>query len=86
MDFNIEEMRDFITISEGLCPKLIKEVVETEQEQPDPYLPIINDLRDAVFRLRSIMEMAGSDDYCHGVDMGMQRAAEIIENIIDRYA
>lgn len=76
-------MREYIEIATGSRIPLVE---EKEEENILSENAIISDLKDAVFRLRSIMEMTGSEDYSHGVDIGMSRAADIIENIINRYS
>lgn len=57
-------------------------VVETEDLSVEH--PCINECREVVFKLRAFMESAGGD-YALGVEHGMQRAAEMIENIIRRH-
>jgi hypothetical protein len=77
-------MRDFIILSEGF---IFDPEPETEMV-PEPIYetrhPIIDELGDLVFRLRSIMEDSDGD-YGLGVEMGLQRAAEMIETIIKRH-
>lgn len=57
-----------------------------EEVQPEPALTpvIITDLEDLVFKMRSFMETAGGD-YATGVEDGMQKAAEMVENLIRRH-
>lgn len=56
-----------------------------EQEEENIEHPSVNEMRDVVFKLKSFMESSGGD-YALGVEHGMQRAAEMIENIIRRYS
>lgn len=85
-----EQMRNFILVTEALMesyarghftPEPVEEEVIVEEEGPHP---ILTDLHDIVFRLRAFMETEGGD-YALGVETGMQRAAEMIENLIKRY-
>jgi hypothetical protein len=46
--------------------------------------PILEECRNLVFKLRSFMESSGGE-YGLGVEMGMQRAAEMIDNLIRRH-
>lgn len=60
-------------------PEIVVETVEDVAEHP-----AIAECRDVVFKLRAFMESAGGD-YALGVEHGMQRAAEMIDNIIRRH-
>ena len=46
--------------------------------------PVMDDLHDVCRRLRAYMENAGGE-YALGVETGMERAAEMIENLIKRH-
>lgn len=65
-------------------PEALEPEVVVEAEEPTPEHPCINECREVVFKLRAFMESAGGD-YALGVEHGMQRAAEMIENIIRRH-
>lgn len=58
---------------------------DKSEEEEDIEHPTVNEMRDVVFKLKSFMESSGGD-YALGVEHGMQRAAEMIENIIRRYS
>ena len=85
-----EEMKKFISITDELLeayvsithPEMIVEQV-IESEQPSEH-PILSDCRELVFKLRAFMEDA-SGDYALGVETGMQRAADMIENLLRRH-
>ena len=86
-----EEMKKFISITDELLeayvsitthPEMIVEHV-VESEEPSEH-PIIEECRDLVFKLRAFMEDA-SGDYALGVETGMQRAADMIENLLRRH-
>lgn len=88
-----EGMKGFILLTEellhhyaavnGVAQQPMPElVVEAEEEIVEH--PMIQECRDLVFKLRAFMESEGGD-YGLGVEMGMQRAAEMMENVIRRY-
>jgi len=52
---------------------------------PAPIGSIFEDLHDVVFKLRSYTESEENNDLGFGVELGMQRAAEMIENVMRRY-
>lgn len=53
-------------------------------EEPDTLSAIINDLNEVIFRLRSYMDPSGGD-LALGLETGMQRASDMIENIVRRH-
>lgn len=91
---DIEAMRAFILLAEhyasAVNPQPVEEVTEEAPQggiaEPPAAHPIIADLREAVSRLRSAMESVDNQDFALGVETGMQRAADIIERIVDRHA
>lgn len=64
-------------------PVVLEEDTNMDQASPSPI--ILADLRDVVFKLRAFMEDR-EGDLGLGIEMGMQRAAEMIENVIARYS
>lgn len=61
------------------------DVVEETVEPTMDYNPIIlEELEEISFKLKSFME-SETGDYALGVETGMQRAAEMIDNVIRRY-
>lgn len=82
------QMREFIMATERLnlaeaaadCPEPI---IETSVSDVPVTVPV-TELGDIVFKLRAFMESADGD-YALGVESGMQRAADMIENLIRRY-
>jgi len=77
-----EQMRSFIMAAEPLNrpePELL-----VESDEPAPQTSLLVELEDIVFRLRAFME-SSNGDYALGVEMGMQRAADMIENVIKRH-
>ncbi len=66
------------------APVALEPETVVETQEPTPEHPAIHECREVVFKLRAFMESAGGD-YAQGVEDGMQRAAEMIENIIRRY-
>ena len=70
--------------AKATAPVYLEQEAIVEQAEPAPEHPCISECRDVVFKLRAFMESAGGD-YALGVEHGMQRAAEMIENIIRRH-
>jgi hypothetical protein len=87
-----ELMKDSIRLTEELLsfyarvtrPEsfVAEEVVLTESFEEHP---VLSDCRDLVFKLRSHEEHSPSPEYSLGIEMGMQRAADMIENLIKRH-
>jgi hypothetical protein len=87
------QMRGFIDITDELLweyaritrPQVvvINESAETPVDESAEH-PLLEDARELVFKMRSFMEDS-SGDYALGVETGMQRAADMIENLIRRY-
>lgn len=83
---NEDQMRGFIVLAESLnedtshVEPIVEEVVETEPVEA----LLMHDLGDLVFRLRGFMETEGGE-YALGVETGMQRAADMIENLLRRH-
>lgn len=91
MPFNdSENMRSFMTVAEMYSVETDADAYILAEEEAIETAPtsgveaIMADLKDAVFKLRAFCETE-SGDYALGVEMGMQRAADMIENIIRRY-
>lgn len=87
-----EQMKDFIILTEELLacyarvtqPNTVFEEQIMEENDVQQEHPLLNDCRDLVFKLRATMEDSAGE-YALGVETGMQRAAEMIENLIKRY-
>jgi hypothetical protein len=89
MDETFVQMRDFMLLTENLITAdLIAADLEPLMETPQPEPPtsdaVLEDLRNAIFKMRGFME-SREGDLGLGVELGMQRAADMIENIIKRY-
>ncbi|RYD63841.1 MAG: hypothetical protein EOP83_11140 [Verrucomicrobiaceae bacterium] len=84
-----DEMRGFIVLAEALsnAPLDIEaDELSEDEHETGPVTPVIvHDLEELVFRMRGFMETE-TGDYALGVEMGMQRAADMIENLIHRYS
>lgn len=79
------QMRDFIIATESLDePETIPVESEPIMESVSSNAMILQELADVVFKLRAFMEN-DSGDYALGVETGMQRAADMIENVILRH-
>ena len=86
-----ELMKDSIRLTEELLQFYARVtrpesfVVEEVAEPVAPVEhPVLSECRDLVFKLRSCMEDSAGD-YALGVETGMQRAADMIENLIRRH-
>jgi hypothetical protein len=90
-DSNGDQMKDYISLTEELLacyaavtrPETVYIEQIVEQNMPTEH-PILSDCRDLVFKLRSTMEN-DAGEYALGVEMGMQRAADMIENLVRRF-
>lgn len=89
-----QQMLDFIQLTSlylaettGYGSDLVSEDVPMEDVGEVVMLnpALMEDLRDLVFTLRAHMESETSGDYALGVETGMQRVADMIETIINRY-
>jgi hypothetical protein len=82
-------MRDYMMMTENLIlpePESFDEgVVEEAAPAPMANAIILEDLRDLVFKLRAFME-SREGDLGLGIELGMQRAAEMIENLLARHS
>lgn len=77
-------MRSYIMATEQLTNEM-EPVAETEplNEDTDPG-SLLADLDTVIFKLRAFMESSGGD-YALGIETGMQRAADMIENVLRRH-
>lgn len=85
---NYDDMRNFIVLAESLDESSFAITAE-EPAQVEPVVEevtpiILHDLEELATRMRGFMETE-SGDYALGMEMGMQRAAEMIENLVRRY-
>lgn len=83
-----EQMRSFILLTESLGVEVVADepIAETIVEETiSPSTAMIHDLEETCFTLRAFMETAHSEDFAMGVETGMHRAAEMIENVIRRH-
>jgi hypothetical protein len=85
-----EHIRSYIEVvtemlRQGLAqPTLLTEdlgAATVEQPQADPQL--LDGLRDTIFKLRSYQD-PDIGEYSAGVEAGMSRAADMLENLINR--
>jgi hypothetical protein len=57
----------------------------TESVSNNPNNPFLAECRDIIFKLRSFMESESEGDHALGVEEGMARAADMLENLVARY-
>lgn len=83
---SMEQMRNFILLAETMLPGVDETPVVTEPVVETVSAPpaILSELRDITARLREFCETEAGD-YALGVETGMQRAADMIENLIHRH-
>jgi len=60
-----------------------EEVIITEDAQVQPYNPLDDEINRLIFKLRSYQD-PDSGEYSAGVEAGMSRAADMIENMLNR--
>lgn len=88
MDERFTGMRDFIMVTENL------NMINLSEDMPEPDGEplteassdslLLSELADVVFKLRAFME-SSDGDFSLGVETGMQRAADMIENLLRRH-
>jgi hypothetical protein len=77
-------MRSYIMATEQLNHE-VDEIIPLAETITQPGRTLLEDLGDIVFRLRAFMESNGGD-YGLGVETGMARAADMIENALKRHS
>lgn len=60
-----------------------EEVIITEDAQVQPHNPLEDEFNRLIFKLRAYQD-PDSGDYSAGVEAGMSRAADMIENMLNR--
>jgi len=88
--FSLAQMREYIMATEYLMQPEIEKIEEdivAESETPSEPVSsrLVEDLRDVVFKLRAFTESSDNDEMSLGIELGMQRAADMIENVINQY-
>lgn len=86
MDEFFQQMRGFIMTTENLIQSddEVEEASLMEAENLTAPVSIREDLEEVIYKLRAFTE-SSDGDYAWGVEIGMQRAAEMIENVIRRH-
>jgi hypothetical protein len=77
-------MRDFMTMTEALNESDNDIATPLDEPEVAPPRPLVEDLLDVVFKLRSFTE-SQDGEVGFGIELGMQRAADMIENVIARH-
>jgi hypothetical protein len=86
MDDSFQQMREFIGMAENLIGTEPEGLVEAAF-YADTIVPphaIFADLQNVIFKLRAFTE-SREGDIGLGIELGMQRAADMIENVIKRH-
>ena len=88
MEDPFAQMREFIMATEKLTSPIRSDepvaLAEAEASRPTPDVALREDLERIIFKLRAFMETCGGE-YALGVETGMQRAADMIENALKRH-
>ena len=88
MEDPFAQMREFIVATEMLTSPVQSDepiaLTEADVSHPIPDVALREDLDRIIFKLRAFMESAGGD-YSLGVETGMARAADMIENALKRH-
>lgn len=82
-------MRNFIILAEHFANTPSNDEVEYVEEpvkEPELNPALMHDLGELCSRMRAFMETESSDEYALGIETGMQRAADMIENLVRRYS
>lgn len=80
------QMREYIMATEYLMQpecvdqEILSDIMESSVV-PQANTCLLEDLQDVVFRLRAFTESA-NDEMALGIELGMQRAADMIEHVI----
>lgn len=77
-----QQMRSYIVATEHLIHETEDAVPLTEAVAAPPDT-LLEDLENIIFKLRAFME-SSDGDYAFGVETGMARAADMIENALKR--
>jgi hypothetical protein len=82
-----EDIRNYIEIASTMITEseqiLREEVIITEDAQVQPQSQLDDEMTSLIFKLRSYQD-PDSGEYSAGVEAGMSRAADMIENMLNR--
>jgi hypothetical protein len=79
---DFQQMRSYIVATEPF----VHDIEDAEQPLTEAVAApdtLLEDLENIIFKLRAFMESSGGD-YAFGVETGMARAADMIENALKR--
>jgi hypothetical protein len=79
---DFQQMRSYIVATEQLIQETEDAAPLTEAVAAPPDT-LLEDLENIIFKLRAFMESSGGE-YAFGVETGMARAADMIENALKR--
>jgi hypothetical protein len=83
---DFQQMREYMGMAENLIGTEPEMIIEAVSYAPVAMPPaILEDLHDVIFKLRAFTE-SREGDIGLGIELGMQRAADMIENVIKRHA
>jgi hypothetical protein len=82
-----EDIRNYIEIASTMLTEseevVRDEVIITEDAQVQPHNDLEDEFNRIIFKLRSYQD-PDSGEYSAGVEAGMSRAADMIENMLNR--
>jgi hypothetical protein len=85
---DLERMRAFIFLTENFVRsgEEAEPVLEFEPATPKPVeeTRLLGELRDLLFKLRAYQEDNDDNGYALGVEAGMSKASDMLENLIER--
>jgi hypothetical protein len=86
MDGSLGQLREYMMITERLMQAEYGPQEESIEiaEPVRQEVTLIEDMNDVVFKLRAFMESTDGEVGL-GIEMGMQRAADMIENVLNRH-
>lgn len=86
---HIDEMRLFMEVSDHKKNKLLQENCTPEEvvvaeEEVDHRTLLMEELNFLMGKMKSYTESTGTHEYAMGVEVGLNMAAEMIENLINK--
>ena len=90
MTQHLDDMRHYIRLTESEFHKqdLDDPIIDDPMNDLDLVVedPLLDDIRDVIFKLKSYQETEGTPDYAQGVEEGLALSASMLERLIERYS
>lgn len=84
-----DDIRRYIRLTESsLVSREDQDIVVEDIEVPDLNLhePLLEDVSDMIFKLRSYSENNDSPEYARGIEEGLALAADMLERLLERHS